>query len=90
MKKEWELIYTAYGQLDASMIVDFLSAHGVEATAMQESLGSTYGLTVGPLGESRIYVTADQKKAAIELLEAMERGEFELPDDQDSTSPSED
>jgi len=89
MKKEWELIYTAYGQLDATMIVDFLSAHGIEATAIQESLGTIYGLTVGPLGESRIYVNTDQKKAAIEILEAMERGEFELPDEQDSSSISE-
>lgn len=86
MKKEWEMVYIAYGHLDASMLVDFLSAHGIEATSMQESLGTTYGLTVGPLGESRIYVVADQKEAAIELLEAMERGEFELPDDQDASS----
>jgi Leu/Phe-tRNA-protein transferase len=86
MKKEWEQVYNAFGHLDASMIVDFLAAHGIEATSMQESLGSTYGLTVGPLGESRIYVAADQKDAAIALLEAMERGDFELPDEQEPTS----
>ena len=86
MKKEWEMVYTSYGQLDASMIVDFLMAHGIEAVTMQESVGQTYGLTVGPLGESRVYVSAEHKDAAIALLEAMERGEFELPDEQEPTS----
>jgi hypothetical protein len=86
MKNEWEMVYTSYGQLDASMIVDFLKAHGIEAVVMQESVGQTYGLTVGPLGESRIYVSADQKEAAIAILEAMERGEFELPDEPEPTA----
>jgi Leu/Phe-tRNA-protein transferase len=86
MNKEWEMVYTSYGHLDASMIVDFLMAHGIEAVAMQESVGQTYGLTVGPLGESRIFVSPEHKDAAIALLEAMERGEFELPDEQEPTS----
>lgn len=85
MKKEWEFVYTAYGQLDAAMIVDFLKSQGIEAKSMQESLGSIYGLTVGPLGESLIYVVSDQKEKALEVLQGMENGEYELPDDQMST-----
>jgi hypothetical protein len=77
---EWEQVYTAYGQLDAAMIIDFLAAQGIEATAMQESIGTTYGLTVGPLGESRIYVRSNQKSEAITILKSMEKGDFILPD----------
>jgi hypothetical protein len=87
MKNEWEFVYTAYGQLDASMIVDFLSVHGIEAVAMQESVGATYGLTVGTLGESKIYVAPENKDTAIALLDAMERGDFELPDEKDTSLP---
>ncbi len=80
MSKQWVHVYTAYGQLDAAMLVDFLKANSIEAISMQESLGTTYGLTVGPLGEAKIYVTEDQKAAAEELIKQMEDGKLELPD----------
>jgi len=43
-------------------------------------------LTIGSLGEARIYVRADQLEDAKRLLEQMERGELEInqegnPDD---------
>jgi hypothetical protein len=87
MENKWEMVYKANGNLDAAMIVDFLAAHDIGATSMQESLGATYGLTVGPLGESRIYVPAEHKEAALALLEAMKRGDFELPDEQEPPLP---
>jgi hypothetical protein len=84
MNKEWVQVYTANGRLDAAMLVDFLSANGIEATSTQESLGTTYGLTVGPLGEAKIFVPADKKEIAVHLLEQMENGDLELPADQAS------
>jgi hypothetical protein len=83
MNKPWVQVYTAYGQLDASMLVDFLIAHGIEATSIQESLGTTYGLTVGPLGEAKIYVPDDQRSAALDLIKQMEDGELVQPDNTD-------
>lgn len=80
MNKPWIHVYTAYGQLDAAMLVDFLMANGIEATSIQESLGATYGLTVGPLGEAKIYVPADQRSAALDLIKRMENGELVQPD----------
>jgi hypothetical protein len=82
MSKQWVHIYTAYGQLDAAMMVDFLKANGIDATSMQESVGTTYGLTLGTLGEAMIYVPEEQKAAAEELINQMEQGKLELPDDQ--------
>jgi hypothetical protein len=86
MSKQWVQIYTAYGQLDAAMMIDFLQANGIEATSMQESVGRTYGLTIGTLGEAIIYVPEDQKIAAEELINQMEQGKMELPDNQSSES----
>jgi hypothetical protein len=88
MSKQWVQVYKAYGQLDAAMLVDFLIANGIEATSMQESVGRTYGLTIGTLGEAIIYVPEDQKAAAEELIAQMEQGKLELPDNQ-PTQPDE-
>jgi hypothetical protein len=89
MNDDWVTIYIAMGPLAASMIVDFLKAHGISALFRQESVGSTYGLTVGPLGECQILVPIQQEDAAKSLLDAMERGDFELPED-NLDSPTED
>lgn len=75
------MVYIAMGPLAASMIVDFLKAHGISALSRQESVGTTYGLTVGSLGECQIFVPIQQEDAAKSLLDAMERGDFELPED---------
>lgn len=88
-EKEWIHVYTAYGQLDAAMMVDFLMANGIEATSLQESLGTVYGLTVGPLGEAKIFVPEKDKEAALELFRQMEEGKLELPDNNTSFSPDE-
>ncbi len=66
------------------MMVDFLKANGIEATSMQESLGTTYGLTVGPLGEAKIFVPEDQKEAAEDLIKSMEEGKLEISDNEES------
>ncbi|NLF52717.1 MAG: hypothetical protein GX577_16445 [Leptolinea sp.] len=82
MKKQWTHVYSAYGQLDAAMLVDFLLANGIEATSIQESLGTTYGLTVGPLGEAKIFVPIDQKEMAETLIRQMQEGKLETGDEQ--------
>jgi hypothetical protein len=73
-------VYTAEGMLEGEMIVNFLSSQGIEATASQESVGITYGLTIGPLGEVKIYVPEDKENDAHLALMEMEQGVYELPD----------
>lgn len=78
-------VYTARGMLEAEMIVNFLASQGIKAMASQESVGITYGLTIGPLGEVKVYVPEDQENEAHEALMEMEQGVFELPDDDEGT-----
>lgn len=83
MNSEYVLAYKATGHILAESIVGLLKSFGIDAFASQESAGITYGLTVGALGEARIYVPENQLADAQKLLEQMERGELQViaPDD---------
>lgn len=80
-------VYSTEGQLEAEMIKGFLEAQGIDVVLSQESIGRTYGLTAGRLGQVKILVPESQAEEAISILEAMERGEYE---DIDLTDSSED
>jgi hypothetical protein len=80
-------IYTAYGTLQGEMIRAFLESNGIKVFIAQESVGMTYGLTVGPLGEARIYVPVNQKEIAEKLLEEMEDGSLTSNENSDSELP---
>lgn len=73
---EYTHIYTAYGQLAGEMIRLLLEAQSIPAILLQESAGTVYGLTVGPLGEVRILVPTDRVREAREILQAMEEGKL--------------
>ncbi len=70
-------VYTAAGDLDAEMVKGFLEAQGIKVMLVQESVGRTYGLTVGMLGEVKLLVPSEQAEEAKSLLEDMEDGDFE-------------
>lgn len=87
MKPEYVLAYKATGHILAESIVALLKSFGIDAFASQESAGITYGLTVGPLGEARIYVPENQLTDAQKLLEQMDRGDLQVnvPAEPDTT-----
>ena len=68
-------------------------ADGIDAMIAQESIGQTYGLTVGPMGEVAIMVPESQVKDAKEILASMDSGELEvgednqIPDSYDNKDP---
>ena len=70
-------VYTAAGELDAEMVKGFLEAQGIKVLLVQESIGRTYGLTVGMLGEVQLLVPNDQAEEARNIIEEMEDGNFE-------------
>ncbi len=70
-------IYSTKGQLEAEMIKGFLEAQGLDVVLSQESIGRTYGLTAGSLGQVKILVPETQAEEAASILNAMERGEYE-------------
>lgn len=77
MPENLVVVYTAAGQIEASLIKGLLEAAGIPAMISQEGAGVAYGLTVGPLGEARILVREEDAAEARELLAAMEHGELE-------------
>jgi len=90
MDVKLEHVYTAFGRLSAEMIRTFLESNGIQAIIMQESAGSTFGLTVGPLGEVKVYVDEQVAGLAREVLAAMERGEYEQAGDSGMDDPGSD
>lgn len=73
-------VYSTEGQLEAEMIKGFLEAQGLNVTLSQESIGRTLGLSAGRLGQVKVLVPESQVTSAVDLLEAMERGDFEDED----------
>lgn len=79
--EEYVLAYTIDGAIKAQTLCSLLQSFGISAIHSQESAGLVYGLTVGPLGEAKIYVPASQLQAAQEILTAWERGEMTVSED---------
>lgn len=79
-------IYKAAGQLEAEMIKAFLEAQDIPVTLNQESIGRTYGLSAGVLGEVHILVPDQHVVDAQKVLKDMAEGKYELGDDEDQDS----
>ena len=87
---EWTKVYTTDGKLAAEMIKLTLESFGIEVLLAQESLGSTYGLTVGPLGETNVMVPISRADEAREILAAMDSGGLEDRSENDDESGNKD
>jgi Putative prokaryotic signal transducing protein len=74
-------VYTVMGPLQGEMIRAFLESKGITVMISEESAGRAYGIQVGAMGEAQVYVPETQAEEAKEILAAMERGEYILPDD---------
>ncbi len=89
MNPDYVLAYTTTGHILAESIVTLLKSFGIDAITSQESAGISYGLTVGPLGEAKIFVLKAQLEDAQRILEQMEHGELQIPSDQPDEGPQE-
>jgi hypothetical protein len=72
-----EVVYVAEGRLQAESIKLLLESFGITAFINQESAGTTYGLTVGFLGEVEVIVPLDQVEDAKKIIADMEAGNLE-------------
>lgn len=81
MEKKLVKLSTVTGLLNADLVKMFLESKGIECLVSQESAGRTMGLTIDGLGSAKIYVRENQLQEAEQLLAALERGDFELPED---------
>jgi hypothetical protein len=81
MPKE-NLVYRADGEFNGKAICALLESFGIHAWTSQESYGRTVGLSVGALGEVKIYVDEDNVFAAKDILASYERGELATSQDE--------
>lgn len=75
-----ECVFSATSQFEGEVICSFLQSNGLDAFISQESIGHSYGLTIGMLGETRVYVPSYQAALAKKLIDEMNRGDFIQPD----------
>jgi hypothetical protein len=83
-KSRDEVVYLANGMLEAESIKIMLESFGIPAYVNQESAGSTYGLTVGLLGEVEVIVPLSKVAEAKKVIEEMNSGKLENNDDQEA------
>jgi hypothetical protein len=76
MKSNYVHVYSASGQLAGDMVKLLLESMGIPAMTFQESAGITYGLTVGSLGEVKIFVPEERANEAREVLLAVDEGKI--------------
>ena len=62
--KALKLIWKANGYMDAQLIKNYLESFGIAVYNFEESVGLSYGLTAGPLGEVELYVPTSQAEEA--------------------------
>ena len=75
-------IHTVQAEAEAQVIRAFLDGHGITSFLRGESLRLTHGLTMDGLGQVEIQVPGDLADEAHELLEKMQRGDFQLQEDE--------
>lgn len=65
-----EVVYRAYGMLEANVVKGRLEASGIPAMLDGEAAAQLFGITIPDLGEVRILVAKEQAEEARELLGA--------------------
>ena len=79
--KALKLIWKANGYMDAQLIKNYLESFGITVYNFEESVGLSYGLTSGPLGEVELYVpTAQAEEAEKYMRQYAESSGQEEPD----------
>ena len=81
-----EVVYIANGMLEAESIKILLESFGIPAFTNQESAGTTYGFSVGIMGEVEVVVPLSFIEDAKKIIEKMNNGELELPNGMDEQS----
>jgi len=72
-----EVVYIANGLLEAESVKILLESFEIPAFINQESLGTTYGLSIGALGEVEVIVPIKFINQAKKVIKDMEEGKLE-------------
>jgi hypothetical protein len=85
-----DVVFVANGKLEAETVKILLESFGIPAFTNQESAGTTYGLTVGPLGEVDVMVPHENLDEARKVINDMRSGKLEITDDLSSSDETDD
>lgn len=77
-----EVVFIANGMLEAESVRILLESFGIPAYTNQESAGTVYGLTVGPLGEVEVIVPPEHLADAKKIIAEMKAGNLEISEDE--------
>jgi len=77
-----EVVFVANGMLEAESVKILFESFGITAYTNQESAGTVYGLTVGPLGEVEVIVPPEQVDDARKIIAEMKAGNLEVKDNE--------
>jgi hypothetical protein len=78
-----EVVFMANGMLEAESVKILLESFGIPAFVNQESAGTTYGLTVGWLGEVEVIVPLSRVEEAKKIIAEMDKGNLESDEEID-------
>ncbi len=73
----YESIYSASGMLDAEMMKNLMQSFEIDCILLGESIGSTYGLTVTPVGGVEVMVRKEDVAKAQDIITKYQDGELE-------------
>lgn len=76
------VLVTVQGPFQEGNVRAFLAAHGIPSGTRSHA-ARVHGITIDGMGAVSILVPADRADEARELLAQVERGELELPADED-------
>ena len=80
-----EVVYVANGMLEAESVKILLESFNIPAFINQESAGTVYGLTVGPMGVVEVIVPEQYREDAKKIISEMNAGRLEDNDDKQAT-----
>lgn len=69
-------VYTVGGEIQAELLRSVLEAGGIESFVQAAGVGGAYPVNVGDLGAARLFVRAQDRARAVELIEAALSGEL--------------
>jgi len=74
----YKKVWIANGMLDAHIIQALLESFDIPTQVFQESVGITYGMAFGQMGEVEVFVPKEKVTDAQKILDAYNNGDLEV------------
>jgi len=72
---QWKVLCTVNNRIEAEILKGYLESQGIRVFMQEESAGTIYWLSSGPLAEVDLLVSQEQYKEAERVLEVYEKDE---------------